>query len=478
MHLADDDAPQPVVARAEPVGGLRGAPARQPRARSPPQEAHELIAALTQAPEPAYIDAITALLLAGKDPRRILDTMQIAIADLILETGDGRNFSMPQHCFQYSNTLGWFFDTFDHPHRLKLLYVAGSFINQTAHWVRATPGQRQGRHARAAGQPRVDVGADEILSGSTRRRSAMKPEESVAWTRAYLDGGHDRAPLVRHPRARRAQARQRHRTTRRSRSASWTTTGTPGPRPRAAAARLRPAHRGAPEVRRHPRVLQALRGGLRRLAHERSQLQPHGPGVRGGSLSDLPPAARRGSRPPEPARLLGAHAATRTWCASLRDPRLIKEPIAAFVAARFGAGAARAWGCPCWTAIRPTTRACAASSARPSRPRVVEQLRPHIQQIVDGLLDRVRATGGMDLIEDFAYPAARHRHLRDARRAASRITSASRAGGSTSRAGWTPSCCRRTRTVAERSVARAPRARRLLPRAHRRAPRRSRATTC
>jgi cytochrome P450 len=37
-------------------------------------------------------------------------------------------------------------------------------------------------------------------------------------------------------------------------------------------------------------------------------------------------------------------------------------------------------------------------------PRVVEVLRPHIQQIVDGLLDRVESRGEMDLIEDFAYP--------------------------------------------------------------------------
>jgi cytochrome P450 len=37
-------------------------------------------------------------------------------------------------------------------------------------------------------------------------------------------------------------------------------------------------------------------------------------------------------------------------------------------------------------------------------PRVVDVLRPHIQQIVDGLLDRVAGAHAMDLIEDFAYP--------------------------------------------------------------------------
>jgi cytochrome P450 len=35
---------------------------------------------------------------------------------------------------------------------------------------------------------------------------------------------------------------------------------------------------------------------------------------------------------------------------------------------------------------------------------MVERLRPRIAQIVDGLLDRVHGAGGMDLIEEFAYP--------------------------------------------------------------------------
>jgi pimeloyl-[acyl-carrier protein] synthase len=37
-------------------------------------------------------------------------------------------------------------------------------------------------------------------------------------------------------------------------------------------------------------------------------------------------------------------------------------------------------------------------------PRVVEAMRPHIQDIVDRLLDRVVPTGTMDIIEDLAYP--------------------------------------------------------------------------
>jgi cytochrome P450 len=37
-------------------------------------------------------------------------------------------------------------------------------------------------------------------------------------------------------------------------------------------------------------------------------------------------------------------------------------------------------------------------------PRVAERLRPHIQALVDTLLDRVQAAGTMDVIQDLAYP--------------------------------------------------------------------------
>jgi len=37
-------------------------------------------------------------------------------------------------------------------------------------------------------------------------------------------------------------------------------------------------------------------------------------------------------------------------------------------------------------------------------PRMVEQLRPRIQEIADDLIDRVEASGEMELVEDFAFP--------------------------------------------------------------------------
>ena len=158
------------------------------------EEAQRLIGALTREPEPVYIDEITALLLAGKDPRHIVDAIQIASARVVLSAGTPDNFSMPQHSYEYTNTLRWFYDTFDHPHRLKLLYVAGSFVNQAATWVRNTPGNGEAdtRPPQGAGSH----SAAELLGRIDAAMMALKPAESVAWTRAYLAAGHDRAPLV------------------------------------------------------------------------------------------------------------------------------------------------------------------------------------------------------------------------------------------------------------------------------------------
>jgi hypothetical protein len=158
-------------------------------------ESEMLIQSLIRAPEPAYIEAITALLLGGKDPRQIVDVLQVAAARVVLETGDPRNFSMPQHDYEYTNTLAWFFDRFDHPHRLKLLYVAGSFINQCARWVRDTPGNGEANTSPPAGSEALSWTA--LLANLDDAMVRRSPTESVAWVRAYLATGHDTRPLVR-----------------------------------------------------------------------------------------------------------------------------------------------------------------------------------------------------------------------------------------------------------------------------------------
>jgi hypothetical protein len=193
MFLAEDD--------AKPKSSMEPSPRRLVEQRllanTAPltrEEAARLVQVLTTEPEPAYIHEISALLLAGVDPRRILDAIQIAAARVVLMVGNPGNFSMPHHGYEYTNTLGWFYDTFDHPHRLKLLYVAGSFVNQAAGWVRNTPGN--GMAEAEAPAHAHSLSAPELLQRLDEAQTALKPAESVAWTRAYLDGGHDRGPLV------------------------------------------------------------------------------------------------------------------------------------------------------------------------------------------------------------------------------------------------------------------------------------------
>ena len=90
--------------------------------------------------------------------------------------------------------------------------------------------------------------------------------------------------------------------------------------------------------------------------------------------------------------------------AMLRDPRLIKEPIAAFVAARFGMAVPPGLGLSMLDRDPPDHTRLRGLVSKAFTPRALERLRPEIQQIVDGLLDEVAARGSMDLVEEFAYP--------------------------------------------------------------------------
>ena len=64
-------------------------------------EEAELVETLLHEHSPANLDMISALLRAGKDPRRIVDAIQIAAAEIVLATHGVNNFSMPMHCYQY-----------------------------------------------------------------------------------------------------------------------------------------------------------------------------------------------------------------------------------------------------------------------------------------------------------------------------------------------------------------------------------------
>jgi len=166
---------------------------RQDTPLSPAEEAM-LTDAIVRQPEPSVIEALVALLRAGRGPRRILDAIQVAAAQVILDTGHPTNFSMSQHGYEYCNTLGWFYDTFEHPHRLKLLFVAASFINHAAEHQANTPDN--GRRAITPPPGAEGLSPRSLLERLEQTLLALRPDEAVALTATYLKAGFDRAPLL------------------------------------------------------------------------------------------------------------------------------------------------------------------------------------------------------------------------------------------------------------------------------------------
>ena len=153
-----------------------------------------LIDTLLHQPEPAYIERITALLKGGTSPRRIIDALQLAAAEIQIATQGPNNFSMPMHCYEYCNTLGWFYDNFDHPRRLRLLYVAGAFVNCTA-WHQKHTGELEPVEIRPP-QGAGKLGVSTLLDRVEATVCGLDGPQSMSWTKAYLENGGDRAPLV------------------------------------------------------------------------------------------------------------------------------------------------------------------------------------------------------------------------------------------------------------------------------------------
>jgi cytochrome P450 len=88
----------------------------------------------------------------------------------------------------------------------------------------------------------------------------------------------------------------------------------------------------------------------------------------------------------------------------LRDPRFGREGMAELIEARLGGSVRPANTRDMLFRDPPDHTRLRALVSRAFTPRVVEAMRPHIQEIVDGLLDRVEGARGMDVMEDLAYP--------------------------------------------------------------------------
>lgn len=158
------------------------------------EQQRELEDLILHSHEPTWQYHVVNLLKAGAGPRQILDVMQVAAAELMLECGAPENYSMPQHCAEYCNTLRWYFDAFDHPHQVKLLFVAGAMVNTAAH-NQAADAKNGARPV--AGIRNVDAwDAPRILARLHQSLLARNQDESLALVRAYVGSGYDDADLV------------------------------------------------------------------------------------------------------------------------------------------------------------------------------------------------------------------------------------------------------------------------------------------
>ena len=159
-----------------------------------PEEAQALERAIIREPEPGFLELLCKYLEAGKSPRRILDAFQTASAQVIMETQGVNNFSLPQHCFEYLNTLTWFFDNFQHKQQVKLLILAASYLNRAA-WHQKGIGDAEPVEIRAPSAA-DKLKPEQILDRIDDAVLALNGEDSRNWTQAYLDSGADKKPLV------------------------------------------------------------------------------------------------------------------------------------------------------------------------------------------------------------------------------------------------------------------------------------------
>jgi hypothetical protein len=158
------------------------------------EEAAELIRAVMRDTEHVTFEVLSRLLKSGKDPRRVLDVLQLAVAQIVLETTDPNNFNMPHHCYEYHNTLAWFYDNFDHPRRLRLLYVAASFANRVADNQR---GLNDVNPVKVQAAPGANgLSERQLLDRVDDSICALNGMEALAWTQAYCERYSDRGPLV------------------------------------------------------------------------------------------------------------------------------------------------------------------------------------------------------------------------------------------------------------------------------------------
>jgi len=157
-------------------------------------EVKQTVDAVCQGNEASVVRHIGGLLQAGKSIKSIIDAIQLAATETILECGSPAAYNMPMHAYEYVNTVRWFYDNFDHPHQAKLLFVAGSFVNEVYKGQHAFPGNGPRKISAPRGASGWSQG--QLLEKVDEAIVGLRPDDAVGLTQAYLKSGYDTQPLV------------------------------------------------------------------------------------------------------------------------------------------------------------------------------------------------------------------------------------------------------------------------------------------
>src|SRR4051794_37335404 len=157
-------------------------------------EVRQMIDVIQQGHEVSVVRHIGGLLQAGKSIKSIIDAIQLAATETLIECGSAAAYNMPMHAYEYVNTVRWFYDRFDHPHMTKLLFVAGSFVNEVYQGQQAFPGNgprsiKSPRGASAWSQGQILQRIDQAVVD-------LKPDDAISLTQTYLKSQYDQQPLV------------------------------------------------------------------------------------------------------------------------------------------------------------------------------------------------------------------------------------------------------------------------------------------
>ena len=129
-------------------------------------EVKQTVDVIQQGHEVSVVRHIGGLLQAASRSS-IIDAIQLAGDETLIECGSPAAYNMPMHAYEYVNTVRWFYDRFDHPHQAKLLFVARLVRQRGTRASRRSPATARDRSSRRAG-PAAGRGARSWRSWTTR----------------------------------------------------------------------------------------------------------------------------------------------------------------------------------------------------------------------------------------------------------------------------------------------------------------------